>query len=225
MTTFPVAPRAICARSFARPRRSARAGVRRGRCRGRGGVPGRADLRRVERRRDAGAGRQATAAATRKLCRQDAIQQLEQFLAAQPRVPIVAGGAGAAVVIVKFNDYQCPPCGRPSASTSRCWPSCSRSIRARSRSSRATFRSIPSATRSGGAHQAACEAAVAVRLAREKGKADAMEDWLFANQAALTPEMVREGRRRRSAGVTDFDARYADDAGARAGRHRPGRAA
>ena len=30
----------------------------------------------------------------------------------QPRVPIVAATDGAAVVIVKFNDYQCPPCGQ-----------------------------------------------------------------------------------------------------------------
>ncbi len=42
---------------------------------------------------------------------QDAVQQLEQYLSTQPRVPIVVGGSGAQVVIVKFNDYQCPPCG------------------------------------------------------------------------------------------------------------------
>ena len=36
-------------------------------------------------------------------------------------------------------------------------------------------------------HLAACEAAVAVRLAREKGKAREMEEWLFANQDTMTP--------------------------------------
>ena len=38
------------------------------------------------------------------------MQQLEQYLAAQPRVPVMAPSDGADVVIVKFNDYQCPPC-------------------------------------------------------------------------------------------------------------------
>ena len=55
---------------------------------------------------------------------------------------------------------------------------------------------------------ASCEAAVSVRLAREKGKADAMEDWLFANQPTLTPASVKEAARI-VGGVTDFDARYA----------------
>ena len=49
-------------------------------------------------------------------------------------------------------------------------------------------------------HPSACDAAVAVRLAREKGKAEVMEEWLFANQPAITPDSVqpgRQGRRRR----------------------------
>jgi len=59
----------------------------------------------------------------------------------------------------------------------------------------------------GGGHQAACEAAVAVRLAREKGKAEALEDWLFANQETMTPDKVREGLST-VAGVTNFAERY-----------------
>ena len=57
-------------------------------------------------------------------------------------------------------------------------------------------------------HPSACEAAVAVRLAREKGKAEAMEDWLFANQPSLTPAGVKAAAAT-VAGVTDFDARFA----------------
>jgi protein-disulfide isomerase len=49
---------------------------------------------------------------------------------------------------------------------------------------------------------------VAVRLAREKGKAEAMEEWLFANQPSLTPEGVRQAVKT-VAGVQDMDARYA----------------
>jgi protein-disulfide isomerase len=40
-------------------------------------------------------------------------------------------------------------------------------------------------------HGAACEAAVAVRLARERGQADTMIAQLFADQRSLTPERVR----------------------------------
>ncbi len=39
-------------------------------------------------------------------------QELEKFLAAQQRVPVMVATEGAAVVLVKFNDYMCPPCGQ-----------------------------------------------------------------------------------------------------------------
>jgi protein-disulfide isomerase len=56
-------------------------------------------------------------------------------------------------------------------------------------------------------HAAGCEAAVAVRLARERGTSEALERWLFANQADLTPETVEDGARE-IGGVTDFRERY-----------------
>jgi hypothetical protein len=49
---------------------------------------------------------------------------------------------------------------------------------------------------------------VAVRLARAKGRADAMEEWLFANQPQITPDLVKQGARS-VGGITDFDAQYA----------------
>ena len=57
-------------------------------------------------------------------------------------------------------------------------------------------------------HLGACEAAVAVRLAREKGKAEAMEEWLYANQPAMNPDTVKKAAAT-VGGVTDFDARFA----------------
>ncbi len=54
----------------------------------------------------------------------DQIKQLEAYLAQQPRVPLVVPSDGAAIVVVKFNDYQCPGCGR-------CLPSGRRNIPAR----------------------------------------------------------------------------------------------
>ena len=38
------------------------------------------------------------------------LAEFEKWLAAQPREPLVVPAEGAAVVVVKFNDYQCPPC-------------------------------------------------------------------------------------------------------------------
>ena len=57
-------------------------------------------------------------------------------------------------------------------------------------------------------HPSACEAAVAVRLARVHNRSDAMIEWIFANQPSLTPDLVRQAAREVGQ-VTDFDAKYA----------------
>jgi uncharacterized membrane protein/protein-disulfide isomerase len=132
--------------------------------------------------------------------------EFERFYSSQPRVPLVIPAEGAKVLVVKFNDYQCPPCRQSFMDY--------KSVFAKYEAShpgavRFVTRDFPleAECNSGGAHQAGCEAAVAVRLAREKGKASEMEEWLFANQPAMTPEKVREGVRE-IAQVTNFDARY-----------------
>jgi uncharacterized membrane protein/protein-disulfide isomerase len=138
-------------------------------------------------------------------------RELEQFLASQPRVTVAgAGGSGASVVIVKFNDYQCPPCGM----TFRDYKPVLARLQA-AHPGKVVFitkdfpldpecNSLPGL---GGGHAAACEAAAAVRLARERERADAMEEWLFANQSTLTPDRVKAGAAS-VGGITDFDARY-----------------
>ncbi len=138
---------------------------------------------------------------------QSQIQQLEQFLAAQPRVPIVAGGSGAAVTVIKFNDYQCPPCGQTFREYKPILAKLQQQHPGKIAFITRDFPLDPECNTLGGGHQAACEAAVAVRLAREKGRAPEMEDWLFANQPTLTPDSVRQGVST-VAGVSDFDARY-----------------
>jgi protein-disulfide isomerase len=57
-------------------------------------------------------------------------------------------------------------------------------------------------------HPSACEAAVAVRLAREHNREDAMIEWVFANQPSLTPDLVKQAAREVGQ-VPDFDAKYA----------------
>jgi uncharacterized membrane protein/predicted DsbA family dithiol-disulfide isomerase len=136
-----------------------------------------------------------------------AARQLEEWLAAQPREPVGTGGSGAAVVIVKFNDYQCPPCGQTYALYKPVVAQLQQRYPGKIAYITRDFPLDPECNALGGTHQAACEAAVAVRLAREQGRADAMEEWLFANQASLTPATVRQAAA--SVGnVSDFDARY-----------------
>ena len=44
-------------------------------------------------------------------------------------------------------------------------------------------------------------------MARSTGKAEALSDWLFTNQAGLTPASVKQGARE-VGGITNFDDRY-----------------
>jgi protein-disulfide isomerase len=60
----------------------------------------------------------------------------------------------------------------------------------------------------GQTHAGACEAAAAVRLATERGKADAMVDWLLSHQESLTPQSV-EAEVKSRLGITDFASEYA----------------
>ena len=59
-------------------------------------------------------------------------------------------------------------------------------------------------------HAAACEAAVAVRLARAKGREREMVEWIFANQASLTPDGVKAALATIT-GADEFDLRYAEE--------------
>jgi uncharacterized membrane protein/protein-disulfide isomerase len=139
----------------------------------------------------------------------DVVRQLEQYLATQPRVPILAGGgSGASVVVVKFNDYQCPPCRLTFLEYKPVIARLQQQHPGKIAFVTKDYPLDPECNTAQVGHLAACEAAVAVRLAREKGRAEALEDWLFANQPTLTPERVKEGLAS-VAGVTDFDARYA----------------
>lgn len=138
------------------------------------------------------------------------IKQLEAYLAAQPRVPLVAPSDGAAVVIVKFNDYQCPGCGQ----TYRDYkPVLAKYAKDMPGKVKFITKDYPLERQCNvfiqqDLHSGACEAAVAVRLAREKGKGEAMEDWLYSNQPAMNPETVKKAAET-VGGVSakDFDAR------------------
>ncbi|MCC7124172.1 MAG: thioredoxin domain-containing protein [Acidobacteria bacterium] len=139
------------------------------------------------------------------------LAEFEKWLASQPRETVAVPADGAAVVIVKFNDYQCPPCRQTYMEYKPVLAKWARQAPGKVKFVTKDFalERECNATVSGDLHAAACDAAVAVRLAREKGKTETMEEWLFANQPTLTPASVRQAARD-VAGVTDMEARYAD---------------
>ncbi|HXE79680.1 MAG TPA: vitamin K epoxide reductase family protein [Vicinamibacterales bacterium] len=136
--------------------------------------------------------------------------EFEKWYSSQPRVALDVPRGNAKVVVVKFNDYQCPPCRQ----TYEAYKPVLEKWQAQQPGAVAfVTKDYPlepecNVNAPGGQHFAACEAAAAVRLAREKGRAEAMEAWLFENQPSLSPSLVREGAREIGR-VTDFDSRYA----------------
>ena len=130
----------------------------------------------------------------------------EEWMDAQPRVPIAEPTDGAKVLIIKFNDYQCPPCRQTYNEYTPIIHQYQQKYPGQVKFVTKDF-PLEAECNTGGVHQAACEAAAAVRMARLKGKADALEAWLFDNQPAMSPELVRQGVRE-VGGVADFDAQY-----------------
>lgn len=139
----------------------------------------------------------------------DQRSEFERYWESLPRITVPVTSEGAVVVIVKFTDLQCPACGqsyfdaRPILSKYQSQfpgavkyvvkdyplqPECNSSV----------LRPM---------HSAACEAAVAVRLARQHGKGDALEEYFYAHQATMSPATVRESAQS-IGGVTDFDLQY-----------------
>jgi uncharacterized membrane protein len=139
----------------------------------------------------------------------DRTSEFIRYWESQPRMQVPVPAEGASVVIVKFSDYMCPGCAQSHQDY--------KGILAKYRAERpgqVTFiaKDYPldrecNANLQFDKHLAACEAAVAVRLARLKGRGDAMEDWLYARNQALTPPIVRQAARD-IGGVADFDEQY-----------------
>jgi protein-disulfide isomerase len=135
----------------------------------------------------------------------------ERDWAARPRVDVGTSADGAAVVVTAFVDWQCPTCTHLEyapviASYEAKAPG---SVRYVPRDYPINAKCNPNIPADAPAHHpAACEAAAAVRMARDRGKADEFIGWIFANQSALTPERVKAEAASMLA-VHDFDAAYA----------------
>ena len=139
------------------------------------------------------------------------IQQLEQYLAQQPRVPVIAASDGAAVVILKFNDYQCPACGQTYRDYKPVLAKWNKEAPGKVKFISKDYPLEPECNQFVGQnlHPGACEGAVAVRLAREHGRAEAMEEWLYSNQPAMVQPQAVKNAALTVGQVKDFDARYA----------------
>ena len=141
----------------------------------------------------------------------DAKSNFEQAWVQQPRVNLGIPAGGAKVVIVKFNDFMCPSCRQAELLYKPLLEKFNRSnpgavkyvVKDWPWNSSCNFNTA--STISG--HEAACNAAAAARMARDRGKYDEMVDWLYANQGT-TAAAVRSAAER-ILGVKDFDAEYA----------------
>ena len=135
--------------------------------------------------------------------------EFDRWYESLPRVPLAVPTDGAKVLIVKFNDYQCPPCRMTWEQYKPVIAKYQSMYPGKVKFVAKDFPLDPkcNVNTPQGMHQASCEAASAVRMARAKGRAEAMEEWLFANQPQLTPDLIKQAVRS-VGGVTDFDAQY-----------------
>jgi len=117
---------------------------------------------------------------------------------------------GAKLLIVKFNDFQCPACGQSYLTYK---PILAKYAASNPGQVKMVLKDYPlnpdcNPNVRQMLHPSACDAAVAVRLATAKGKGDEMEDWLYTHQKEMTAASVRQAAKD-IAGITDFDAKYA----------------
>jgi protein-disulfide isomerase/uncharacterized membrane protein len=141
---------------------------------------------------------------------QDERSEFERWYVSQPRIPLIVPTGGAKVLIVKFNDFQCPACGQSYLTYKPIFakyeaehPGAVKLVLKDYPLNRDCNDAMPQTI-----HPAACDAAVAVRLAAQHNKTDAMEEWLYTHQPAMTPPSVRQAAKDVGL-ITDFDAKYA----------------
>jgi uncharacterized membrane protein/2-hydroxychromene-2-carboxylate isomerase len=137
------------------------------------------------------------------------LAELHAWMDKQPRVAEAQPTGSVKVLLLKFNDYQCPSCRQA-------WILYKDIIAKYEAAYPGVFqyenKDFPLETEcgAGGIHAAACEAAVAVRLAKEKSLDKQLEAALFDRQS---PSMTREDVKAALREVTkisdsEFDSRY-----------------
>ena len=135
--------------------------------------------------------------------------EFDRWFSSEPRTTLPIPSDGAKVLIVKFNDYQCPSCAAAYFRHKGILEKYQKLHPGAVKLVSVDFPLAPECNPgvSNMVHPAACAGAVAVRLARAKGKEEAVEEWLYSHQQGLTPDDVRRAIGE-VAGVTDFDREY-----------------
>ncbi len=151
----------------------------------------------------------ASAASAAPATAGSATSEFDRWYASQPRVDVPVSRDAATVLVVKFNDFECPAC---SDSYEKYKSIFAKYDAERPGQVKLVLKDFPldatcNDTLTQTVHAAACQAAVAVRLAREHGEGDALEDWFYTNQESMTAAVVKE-QAARVGHVADFDARY-----------------
>ena len=134
--------------------------------------------------------------------------ELERWFDLQPKVELPFPHDQAKVVIVKFNDYQCPPC----RGTYFAYEPVVAKYKDRPQDVSFMLKHFPLNPKcnpgiTNQTHPAACDAAAAAVMAQSVGTFDKLTDWLFMHQNELTPATVRRAAAD-VGGIKDFDARY-----------------
>ncbi len=153
-------------------------------------------------------GRQAAQQPPAAALNQDQRSEFERWWDQQERVEVPFSNEGAKVLIVKFNDYQCPPCRQTYFS----YEPILAKYKDRPQDVKYLLRHFPLDPRCNSGvpklvHPAACDAAAAAVMAGSKGTFDKLTDWFFTHQDELSPATVRTAAKD-VGGIADFDARY-----------------
>ncbi len=136
--------------------------------------------------------------------------QIAKWWEVQPKVEVPVPADGAKVLIVKFNDYQCPACKITFDGYRQILPKYIASGQVKYVTKHYPLEPECNPYVPGGNHYASCEAAASVLMAKAKGTSDKLEEWIFSHigPPALTPDQVKDAART-VGGITDFDAQYA----------------
>ena len=137
------------------------------------------------------------------------LAELHTWLDRQPAVPEAMPQGDVKVLLLKFNDYQCPSCRQAYILYNSI---IEKYVAAYPGVFRYESRDFPleSECGAGGVHAAACEAAVAVRLAKEKNMDKQLEATLFERQSmSMTRDDVKAVLREvTKISDEEFDSRY-----------------
>jgi uncharacterized membrane protein/protein-disulfide isomerase len=130
----------------------------------------------------------------------------------QKKIDVPIPSDGVKVLMVKFNDFQCPPCRQTYQAYAGLIDKWTKTGQFKFVLKHFPLDSECNGGAPGGPHPAACEAAAAYVMALQKndGSAEKLEHWLFSHQGPpiLTPAEVKQAARD-VAGIPDFEAKYA----------------